>query len=71
MFKRTAVLILSCCLISGCSCLVREEKERALAEAYEKGKIDKVEYLTSKSKLEQAIAGPSQKRTPYGTLKRE
>lgn len=52
--KKIAILIIGCsCIIGGCSSLVLEEQKRALDEAYSKGKIDKIEYLTSKSKMEQ------------------
>lgn len=54
--KQVITLILICCFVSGCSALVLRERERALDEAFEKGKIDKIQYLSSKNDLEQEQA---------------
>lgn len=51
-----------CSSVSGCASLVRKEKERALLESYEKGKINKIEYESQKYELEQETnLAPSQK----------
>ncbi len=49
--KQVIALILICCFISGCSTLVLKERERALDEAFEKGKINKTEYYSLKNDL--------------------
>ena len=45
-----------CSFVSGCSALVREERSRELDEDFAKGKINKVQYLSSKHNLEQEQA---------------
>ena len=50
------LIAIVCCFVSGCSSLVREERDRALDEKFAEGKIDKIQYLTSKNKLKQEEA---------------
>lgn len=66
--KRFAVagiilIAMACCFVSGCDALVLKERERKLYEDFEKGKINKVQYLSSKSTLdrEEAEMAPQQK----------
>ena len=53
--KHVALIILfgSLYLLCGCSNLVLAEKERALDESFEKGKITKLQYFSQKNVLEQ------------------
>lgn len=46
------LVVLVCSFSGGCANLMLKEKERALYESYEKGKINKVEYLSQKSLLQ-------------------
>lgn len=46
------LIAIICCYLSGCSSIMLNERERALDAAYESGKISKVQYLSSKSRLE-------------------
>ena len=54
--KRAGILIIICCLIGGCSGLMLKERERALDEAFEKGRINDVQYRTSERALEREKA---------------
>lgn len=47
------LIAIVCYFVSGCSSLVLSERERALDEAFERGKIDKIQYLSSKNNLQQ------------------
>jgi len=55
MMDRAAavVLLCCCCCLSGCTSLVLAERERALTESFEKGKISKVQYLLAKNELQE------------------
>jgi len=54
--KIIILIAIVCSFVSGCSSLVLKERERALDESYEKGKINKVQYSSSKNDLQQEEA---------------
>lgn len=54
--KKTILLIIVCSILGGCASLVLKEKERSLLSSYEKGKIDKIQYLSGKAELEKERA---------------
>ena len=56
MIKKAFVLIFICTFLSGCTSLVLEERKRALYESYEKGDINKVQYVSMKNELEKKQA---------------
>jgi len=47
------LIVMVCSFVNGCSSLVLSERERALDESFEKGKIGKIQYLSSKNELQQ------------------
>lgn len=49
------IAVLFSAALSGCTRLVLEEKQRALYESFEKGDINKVQYLSQKSLLDREI----------------
>ena len=68
--KAYAQIFMSCFLglllvisANGCASLMLKEKERALDSAYEKGKIDKVQYYSSINdlKIKEALANAPKK----------
>lgn len=52
MIRNALLIAMVCFFVGGCSSLMLKERERALDEAFEKGKINKVQYLSSKSELQ-------------------